>query len=98
QEEKLEIARRYLIQRQLTENGLTAEQVTFDDEALAAIIDGYTREAGVRNLEREIGAVLRHAAVRISEGATELQHIGPGELPAILGPRRFEHEVQMRTS
>ncbi len=97
-EEKLEIARRYLLDRQLAQNGLTREQVTMDDDALTEIIDGYTREAGVRNLEREIGAVFRHAAVRISEGAVTSLHIAKADLPAILGARKFEHEAQMRTS
>ncbi len=97
-EEKLEIARRYLIARQLAQNGVRPEQVSIDDDALAEIIDGYTREAGVRNLEREIGAVLRHVAVRITEDAVTSMHIAKADLPAILGPRKFEHEAQMRTS
>ena len=67
-EEKLEIARRYLVRRQLEANGLQPEQVEIDDDALREIISDYTREAGVRNLEREIGKALRHAAVRIAEG------------------------------
>src|SRR5918993_1266789 len=66
--EKLPIARRYLVRRQLDANGLTPEQAEIEDEALRAIIRGYTREAGVRNLEREIGTAFRHAAVRIAEG------------------------------
>ena len=66
--EKLEIARRYLVARQLEANGLTASQVAIDDEALQELIAGYTREAGVRNLEREISAVFRHAAMRIASG------------------------------
>src|SRR4029434_11212410 len=69
-EEKLQIARRYLVQRQLTATGLTTEQCEIDDAALVAIIQDYTREAGVRNLEREIGNVLRHVAVRVAEGST----------------------------
>src|SRR6185312_5231406 len=67
-EEKFEIARRYLIARQNEANGLKAEQATITDAALREIIQSYTREAGVRNLEREIGKTLRHAAVRIAEG------------------------------
>ena len=66
--EKLEIARRYLVARQLEANGLNASQVAIDDEALQELIAGYTREAGVRNLEREISAVFRHAAMRIASG------------------------------
>ena len=69
EEEKLEIAKRYLVQRQLEANGLKPDQVQMGDAVLATIIRDYTREAGVRNLEREIGSVLRHVAVKIAEGA-----------------------------
>jgi len=96
--EKLEIARRYLVRRQLEANGLKAEQVEVDDAALRAIIDGYTREAGVRSLEREIGRVLRSVAVEFAEGSAGKKHIGPGDLEKILGPVRFENEVAMRSS
>ena len=96
-QEKLQIARRYLVPRQLKATGLSAEQCEISDDALAAIIDDYTREAGVRNLEREIGNVFRNVAVRIAEGSTERATIGPAELPAILGPRKFEAEVAMRS-
>ncbi len=96
--EKLEIARRYLVRRQLEANGLKAEQVEIEDAALRRIIDGYTREAGVRNLEREVGRVLRHVAVEFAEGATATKKIGVGEIEEILGPVRFENEVAMRTS
>jgi ATP-dependent Lon protease len=98
EQEKLQIARRYLVARQFAANGLTAEQLEIDEEALAAIVRDYTREAGVRNLEREIGAVCRNVAVRIAEGQAERVRIGVVDLPAILGPRRFEAEVAMRTS
>ncbi len=98
EEEKLQIARRYLVRRQLEANGLKPEQAEITDEALRAIIQHYTREAGVRSLEREIGRALRHAAMRIAEGAAERVHIGPEDLAAILGPPRFENEVAMRTS
>ena len=97
-EEKLEIAERYLVSRQLKANGLDASQASVDRDALEEIIDGYTREAGVRNLEREIGTLFRHAAMRIAEGGAETVHITRTDLPEILGPRKFEHEVQMRTS
>ncbi len=97
QEEKLEIATRYLVGRQLKANGLGAEQVTVGRESLAEIIAHYTREAGVRNLEREIGALLRHAAVRISEGDTEHVDIDAKAVHAILGARKFESEVGLRT-
>ncbi len=98
QEEKLEIARRYLLHRQLTANGLTTEQAAIDDGALSALIDGYTREAGVRNLEREIGSLLRNAAMRISEDATAQVRIGADDLHAILGAPKFESEIKLRTS
>ena len=75
--EKLEIAKRYLVRRELEANGLKAEQVEIDDEALRSIIAGYTREAGVRNLEREIGRALRHVVVRESPTAARAKvHIG----------------------
>ncbi len=96
--EKLQIARRYLVRRQLEANGLKPEQVEIDDGALRAVIRSYTREAGVRGLEREIGRAMRHAAVRIAEGSAERVRIGEEDLAAILGPPRFEDEVAMRTS
>jgi len=96
-EEKLQIAKRYLVARQLAATGLKAEQCEITDDALMANDGDYTREAGVRNLEREIGTVLRNVAVRIAEGAVQHVKIGPDELPAILGPRKFEAEVAMRS-
>ena len=96
--EKLEIAKRYLVRRQLEANGLKPEQVEIDDASLRRIIEGYTREAGVRNLEREIGRVLRHVAVEIAEGKTDKRRIGVEELEKTLGPVRFENEVAMRSS
>jgi ATP-dependent Lon protease len=96
-QEKLQIARRYLVPRQLKATGLAALQCEITDDALTAIIHDYTREAGVRNLEREIGHVFRHVAVRIAEGAVQKSVIGPDDLAAILGPRRFEAEVAMRS-
>ncbi|MEB4591112.1 endopeptidase La [Candidatus Thiothrix sp. Deng01] len=98
EDEKVEIAKRYLLKRQLETNGLTSEQAQVSEDALRAIVTGYTREAGVRNLEREIGSVLRHAAMQVSEGTTIQVNIGPDDLHAILGPQRFESEVAMRTS
>jgi ATP-dependent Lon protease len=97
-QEKLQIARRYLVARQLAAAGLTAEQVQIDDDALMAIITDYTREAGVRNLEREIGNVVRHAAVRIAEGEVQRLHVTAADLAAILGPLKYEAEVAMRSS
>ena len=98
EEEKLEIAKRYLVKRQLEANGLKAEQVELPEETLRKIIADYTREAGVRNLEREIGSVLRNAAMRIAEGFSGKIVIKPEDLHAILGPRRFESEIAQRTS
>jgi ATP-dependent Lon protease len=97
-EEKLQIARRYLVPRQLSANGLAAEQVTITDAALRTVVHDYTREAGVRNLEREIGAIFRHVAVRIAEGTADHVAIDSADVPAILGPRKFESEVALRTS
>lgn len=96
--EKLQIARRYLLRRQFEANGIAPEQVEIDDESLRQIIHDYTREAGVRGLEREIGRALRHAAVQIAEGSATHVRIGSDDLTAILGPPRFENEVAMRTS
>ena len=94
--EKLEIARRYLVARQLASTGLRPEQCAITDDTLLAIIDDYTREAGVRNLEREIGNVFRFVAMQIAEGTTTSRTIGVDDLGAILGPPRFEAEVAMR--
>ncbi len=98
EDEKLEIAKRYLVRRQLTANGLTPEMCSIDDEALRTIIRSYTREAGCRNLEREIGGVFRRVAVRIAEGEPGPIAIGAEEVESMLGPRRFESEVAQRTS
>ena len=98
EDEKLEIARRYLVRRQLEANGLKPEQAEIDLEALRLMIRGYTREAGVRSLEREIGKALRHAAVQIAEGSSSKVTIGVEDLTAVLGPPRFEGEIAMRTS
>jgi ATP-dependent Lon protease len=96
--EKFQIARRYLVRRQLKANGLKPEQVEIADDALKGIIDRYTREAGVRSLEREIGRVLRQSAMRVAEGETSQITITDGDLLSILGPPIFEDEVAMRTS
>jgi ATP-dependent Lon protease len=98
EDEKFEIARRYLVDRQLIANGLTPDRAEITDTALHAIIRDYTREAGVRQLEREIGAVLRSATMRIAEGTAQHVRIEPEDLTEILGPPRFEGEVAMRTS
>ena len=98
-EEKQAIAQRYLVPRQIVQNGLTNDQVELDGNALASIISDYTREAGVRSLEREIGAVFRSAAVRVAESAPDHPiHLGVGDLRGILGPSRFDPEVAGRAA
>ena len=96
--EKLQIAKRYLVGRQLEANGIKEGQVEITEGALAEIIAHYTREAGVRNLERAIGKVLRNAAVRIAEGSTGPIRIDRDDLTPVLGAPIFENEVAMRTS
>ncbi len=98
EEEKIQIAKRYLVTRQMTANGLTPEQCEITDEALHTIVHSYTREAGVRNLEREIGNALRHVAMRIAEGTAQHVLIDLDDLHAALGPEKFESEIAMRTS
>jgi ATP-dependent Lon protease len=98
QAEKLEIARRYLVARQRDAVGLKPEQVEITPDALAKIVGEYTYEAGVRNLERQIGKVMRHAALRIAEGTTAHVTVGVEDVAIILGAPRFENEVAMRTS
>jgi ATP-dependent Lon protease len=98
-DEKMEIAHRYLVRRQTEANGLKAGQTEIDDDALREIIQNYTREAGVRSLERQIGQVLRHAAVRIAEDQSSGPiRIARSDLVAILGAPQFESETAMRTS
>ncbi len=98
EQEKLTIAQRYLVKRQLEANGLKAEQCRIEDGALRGLIHHYTRESGVRNLERQIGSVFRHAAMRIAEGAAQEVVIDEPDLPAILGPSRYESDLALRTS
>jgi ATP-dependent Lon protease len=94
--EKLRIAQEHLIARQLAANSLRAEEVTFDEEALRKLIREYTREAGVRNLEREIGAVLRKAAVRIAAGDLQSVAVTPEIVREYLGRPRFKFEASLR--
>ena len=98
QEEKLEIAKRYLVPRQITRNGLKRSQIAFSDAGLKAIIEEYTREAGVRGLEREIGSVCRKVARRVAEGRFEkkLTATGP-KVRELLGRARFPADVKRRT-
>jgi ATP-dependent Lon protease len=96
EEEKLAIAKRYLIPKQLKETGVTAEQCTLPDETIKKIISGYTREAGLRGLERSIGRVARKLALRFAEGATECVTVTPEDLVEMLGPERFNQEEARR--
>ncbi|MGI8804421.1 MAG: endopeptidase La [Thermoleophilaceae bacterium] len=97
EEEKLQIAKRYLVRRQVERNGLDRDRIDFTDEALAEIAEGYTREAGVRNLEREIGAVCRKIALRQAEGGGRRRRvIRRKQVREMLGRRRFLAEVEMR--
>ena len=98
QEEKIEIAHRYLLRRQLEANGLRPQQCEIGEDALRAIVEGHTREAGVRQFEREIARVMRFAAMRVAEGGAPVVHVGAADLDEILGPARFEREAALRTS
>ncbi len=96
EEEKLEIARRHLIPKQVTENGLTAEGIAFTGPTLALLVNGYTREAGLRNLERQIGSLCRKVAVKVAEGDTARRRITPVAVERLLGPRLFLPEAQLK--
>ena len=96
--EKVEIAQRHLIPRQLKENGLSPEQCFMTEAAIRALIHAYTREAGVRNLEREIGSVFRNVAVRIAEGSATSIRIDAEDIHGILGSERFEAEIAQRAT
>jgi ATP-dependent Lon protease len=97
EEEKLEIAKRYLVPRQIRRNGLTKSKIQFSDAALKTIIADYTREAGVRNLEREIGAVCRKVARTFAEGYKGRVSISEKKVRELLGKRRFFSEARKRT-
>ncbi|MES2206893.1 MAG: endopeptidase La [Pseudomonadota bacterium] len=96
--EKMQIAKRYLIDRQLKANGLKTEQCTLSEEALQTIIHSYTREAGVRQLEREIGHCMRYVAMKIADETLQETTLLPSDLQEILGPSKFESEMALRTS
>ena len=98
QNEKLRIAQRYLVPRQLSEHGLNGEKLTIPEDTIRILIDRYTREAGVRNLERNIASICRYSATRIAEGSRRKMTILPKTLPEILGPRKFESEIALRTA
>jgi ATP-dependent Lon protease len=98
EEEKRRIAREHLVDKQLSNHGLTADQVVFTEEAIASIIRGYTREAGVRNLEREIGSICRKVARRHAEGDPSVVTVTPDVVTELLGaPRHLDEEVRGRT-
>jgi ATP-dependent Lon protease len=97
QEEKVRIARLHLTPKQTKENGLTEDQIEFSDEAIAAVIAGYTKEAGLRNLEREIAAICRKVAVKVARGEAERMVIDPAKVEEFLGPRKhFAEELLSR--
>ncbi|SDY52249.1 endopeptidase La [Nitrosomonas sp. Nm58] len=97
-EEKLQIALRYLVQRQREANGLREDQCALTVEALDSLIANYTREAGVRQLERELGRVMRHTALRVAEEAQLQVRVDAADLDTILGPAKYEYETASRTS
>jgi ATP-dependent Lon protease len=98
EEEKVEIARRYLVDRQREQNGINELDFEISDDAIRMLVASYTREAGVRNLEREIGGVCRKVARRVAEGGVDGPvRIGPEDIPELLGPVKFEAEIAERT-
>jgi ATP-dependent Lon protease len=96
--EKLEIAKRYLVRRQLEENGLKPEQCEFEEEALRRIINDYTHEAGVRELERQIAAICRGIAAQVARGKTERVTVTPEVVGEMLGPVKYVRETRLKTS
>ena len=98
EEEKLEIAKRYILQRQADDNGLSARQLRIQDAALREIVRSYTREAGCRELERQVGAIARRVATRVAGGDKRRRAIGKADLEEILGPARYEGELRSRTA
>ncbi|HJX69983.1 MAG TPA: endopeptidase La, partial [Dehalococcoidia bacterium] len=93
EQEKLHIAKKFLLPRQLRENGLSPERLQFSDEALLSIIRNYTREAGVRNLEREISTICRKVARQVAAGSEQSTMVTPDKLHDYLGPRKFRYEL-----
>ncbi len=96
--DKLQIAMKYLLSRQLTENGLTEKQAKWTEPAVRKIIESYTREAGVRELERQIGTVCRAIAALVATGKARSRTITPKLVAEVLGPRKYESELALRTS
>ncbi len=98
-QEKKQIARKFLVPKQLEDHGLTNDRCEITDESLFDIIDSYTREAGVRNLEREVGSVFRAVAVRVAEGlAQDHEVVTPVQVEEFLGPKKYVSEVAERTA
>jgi len=95
--EKLRIAKKFLIPKQLAEHGLSHDMLSISDGAIMGIVRGYTREAGLRNLEREIGTICRKRARELAQGEKRRTRITPGRLEEVLGPRKFRHEVAERS-
>ena len=98
EDEKLAIAKGYLVPRQISENGLKPGEITFADAAIREIIRSYTREAGVRQLERQLGAVCRSVATRVADGFKESITVTKESLATYLGPQKFFNEIALRTS
>jgi ATP-dependent Lon protease len=96
-EEKLEIAKRHLVPKQINEHGLSETQISFDDESLTTVIEQYTREAGVRNLEREVANVIRGVAVKVAENLPYQPKLDPVQIADFLGPQKYFSEVAERT-
>ncbi|MAX67465.1 MAG: endopeptidase La [Bacteriovoracaceae bacterium] len=92
QEEKLEISKQYLIPKQMDENGITHEHIDFHDDGVKTVIDGFTREAGLRNLERQIGSLCRKVAKKIAVGESTKTHILPDAVEELLGPALYSKE------
>jgi ATP-dependent Lon protease len=98
EEEKLQIAKRYLIPRQIKENGISDKIISFSDESIKAIISKYTREAGLRNLEREIGSICRKVARKVAEGSKQRFAISSSMVARFLGPPKFLREKEMESN
>jgi ATP-dependent Lon protease len=96
--EKLEIAKRYLVPRQLEENGLKPEQCEWQEDALRHVINDYTHEAGVRELERQIGAICRGVAAQVARGKTDHVTVTPDVVAEMLGPAKYVRETKLKTS
>ena len=98
EDDKLAIAKGYLVPRQISENGLNLGAITFTDDAIQGIIRTYTRESGVRQLERELAAICRSVATRVADGIEEMTSVNRESLDTYLGPQKFFNEIALRTS